>query len=369
MSYVSTQSHRFTLTAFRHGPARHGVFAALGLACLATPAAAFAQPTAPQAPVPPAAATTATNVAVTDPPPRPALADRLSGKAKEAYETGKVLFRDNSDFQGALGQFRDAYELSKDPGIKYNMAACEKSLLHYVRAAQLLREYLAESTGLLTDAEQTQAKQFMAAYELQTRSVKVVVNEPGAIIEIDGVKVGESPMASTVLLDVGPRKLHVFKPDFKDYTVDVSIGARDQILDIKLVRDIHEGKLLVTSTPEDAIITVDNRVVGQGSFTGTFSSGGHSVKVSAKDRKPFVMDVLIEDNKSRTLNVKLDRDSTPIGVYLGIAGAVVLAGTVTAGIIYLARPGTPDPVQGTFGRVGPGVGGFVQVNNAGGIRF
>jgi PEGA domain len=349
--------------------ARCTELAAFAFALLAALGTATAQPAAPKPPGAPAAATAIAADETKPPPARPVLADRLSGRAKEAYDTGKVLFRDNSDFQGALGQFREAYELSKDPGVKYNMAACEKSLLHYVRAAQLLREYLAESTGLLTDAEHAQAKQFMDAYELQTRSVKIVVNEPGATIEIDGAKVGESPLASTVLLDVGPRKLHVFKPDFKAYSAEVSIGMRDQILDIKLVRDIHEGKLLVTATPEDALITVDNRVVGQGSFTGTFSSGGHSVKVSAKDRKPFVMDVLIDDNKNRTLNVKLDRDSTPIGVYLGIAGAVVLAGTVTAGIIYLARPGTPDPVQGTFGRVSPGVGGFVQVNHAGGIRF
>jgi hypothetical protein len=352
-------------------------------AIIAASDAAAAQPARPPAPATAAAAKPGSGVAAAAGPAATAplaaapaaegsaapaaplpLSERLTGPAKEAYEAGKLLFRDNKDYDGALIKFRTAYETSKDPGLKWNMAACEKALKHYARTMQLLREYLAETAGTLSEDDQKAALTLIATCEQLTVNLRILVNEPEADVYVDDELVGKSPLASSVLVDIGARKIRVTKgAEYTEFSTEARVGgSREALVDAKISKVVHEGKLLV-ATQEDAMISVDGKLVGNGSYSGTLTSGGHSVKISAKDRKPFVSDVLIEDNKSRTLNVKLEREGTPSGVYWGIAGAVLVAGTATALIVYVAtRP--PDPTAGTFGSPG-----YVEVRRYNTITF
>src|SRR6478736_4874903 len=80
--------------------------------------------------------------------PKP-LAETLTGEAKSAYDSARVLFGDG-DFGGALVKFQAAYDKSKDPRLLWNMAACEKNLRHYARTLQLVRRYAAEGGSVLT---------------------------------------------------------------------------------------------------------------------------------------------------------------------------------------------------------------------------
>src|SRR5258708_2035721 len=74
------------------------------------------------------------------PAARPGLADSLTGAAKEAYEFGRML-RNNQDWAGALRKFEQAYSLSSDPRLLFNMAICARDLRAYARMQQLLKRY------------------------------------------------------------------------------------------------------------------------------------------------------------------------------------------------------------------------------------
>src|SRR4051812_12715849 len=91
-----------------------------------------AQPAAPKPPlkgrlpkpaasaVPSAAPTTAPSAA----PAPPSLGDTLTGQARTEYDLGKILYRDG-DFAAALVKFQKAYEISSEPRLLWNVAACE----------------------------------------------------------------------------------------------------------------------------------------------------------------------------------------------------------------------------------------------------
>src|SRR5215472_1613233 len=93
-------------------------------------------------------------VAAGAPTPRaPApLSRSLHGDALAEYEGGKALFK-GGDYAGALTRFRRAADLSSDPRLLWDMAACEQKLGHVAKMAMLIDKYLANGGALLTDAD------------------------------------------------------------------------------------------------------------------------------------------------------------------------------------------------------------------------
>src|SRR5258708_20803910 len=79
----------------------------------------------------------------------PSLAESLSGRAKEAYESAKVLLN-NHDWPGAYTKFQQAYDLSKDPRLLFNMAVCARAMRPYARTEQLLCRYEHEAPATLS---------------------------------------------------------------------------------------------------------------------------------------------------------------------------------------------------------------------------
>ena len=66
----------------------------------------------------------------------------------------------------------------------------------------------------------------------------------------------------------------------------------------------------MTAGPKDTI-TLDGKTVGGGSWSGTLSSGGHMLRITAPDMRPYQSDVVISDNETRTLTITLDKDVKP----------------------------------------------------------
>src|SRR4051812_38602326 len=90
------------------------------------------------------------------------LSASLSGEAKALYELGRARFSDG-DVAAALAKFQRAHELSQDPRLLWNVAACEAALKHYARAMSLVDRYLAGAASMISDRDREQASRFRAA--------------------------------------------------------------------------------------------------------------------------------------------------------------------------------------------------------------
>ena len=60
------------------------------------------------------------------------LAQTLTGAARDAFTSAQILLN-NGDFAGALTKYQEAYGLSKEPRLLFNMALCERNLHAYAR--------------------------------------------------------------------------------------------------------------------------------------------------------------------------------------------------------------------------------------------
>jgi hypothetical protein len=307
---------------------------------------------APSAPAAPSAAPPAPGAAPAAPAtPPPPLSESLQGPAKQAYESARLLAT-NRDFGSALGEFKQAYALSKDPRLLYNMAICEKELRHYSLMKATLEQYLREASGVITPESQNVAREALAAIKPLIATVHVNVNEPGAEVRIDGEVVGTTPLAEPLSLDTGRHQLEVRKTGFDPEQQSIETpGGTEPTVTITLKAQNHSSKLVVVADGE-ATVSIDGKSVSQGRFDGSLPSGTHQVTVTAPGKKDYNADIDLKDGETRTLQVTLESAKSGSALPWIIGGVVVVAGAAIGGY-FLFKPQdqtTPIP-QGKLGAV------------------
>jgi len=328
----------------------------------ASPAsAAHAIPPPPAPPVAPAGSPAAAPPATTAPTTAAAptkLSDRLQGPAKANYDAGKLLFGDG-DYSGALLKFSAAYDTAKDPGLLWNMVACEEKLRHYAKAVTNIDRYLSEGGAVLTDQDRADAKSLRDTLTAFTAPITITVNEADADVLLDGEVVAHSPLKGPIVADIGERHITVRKPGFRDFTTTLKVSTATTI-DAQLAKETHEARLDVRA-PDGAAIKIDGNSVGIGTWGGVLPSGGHTLNVSAPKMRAYQTELTLLDNQPRTVDVALEPESKNGGVpaWVWIVGGVAVAGGATiAGYALLHKGDTFAPA--TPGTINPGT---VQVSH------
>ncbi len=142
--------------------------------------------------------------------PEDSLAAALSGEARALYEIGRSLF-EAKDYAAALPKFQRAYELSADPRLLWNVAACEASLKHWARALTLVDRYVAAEGPRLSETDRTKTERFHTAAKQFVATVTVTA-PAGAAVAVDGEPAGTTPLAGPLYLDAGKHRVVFTKP-------------------------------------------------------------------------------------------------------------------------------------------------------------
>ena len=317
---------------------------ALGLllALATAPASAYAQGNA-AAPVPAAAAP---------------LSASLTGMARAEYEAGKLLYQDG-DFQNALVKFQSVYDLSHDGRLLWNIAVCEKNLRRYTRVLTTLDRYLVEAGSMISADDRQEAKDLAAAAKPLVSVLWITVSEPGAEILIDDTRVGTSPLAAGVKLDLGKRRIHIQKAGFKPFDrAEEVAGGTELAITATLEKEVHVGRLVVKAGETD-LISIDGNAVAQGKWDGKLSSGGHTLRVTSPGMTIYQSEVIVQDNKPREIQVTLTplAKASNLSKWLWIAGGAVLVTGAAIGGAVLSQPKPQTEVTGTLGTVYLSLGG------------
>lgn len=345
--------HRRTF-AFTSGLCVVGLFVAHSAAqtkpapAPAAPSAAAAATAAPNDGAPAPSASAAPQTPAAGQPPRP-LSESLTGIAKAEYEGAKILYGDK-DFASAIAKFQRAYELSGDARLLFNIAVCQKNLRKYSKMLATIRRYLEDGAAILTADDKAQAQEIVKTVEAFVSELKLNVDEKDAEVYVDDEKLGVTPITGPAFLDVGVRKIRVTKKGFKEALVTKQVPGGGPIsVDIRLEKEIHRGRLLVKTGPND-VISLDGKVIGRGKWEGSLASGGHTLKVTAPGMQSYQSEVVIQDNQTRRVDVTLNaqpRDTTATILWIA-GGAAVLAGAAVGGALLFQPPKTP-PVDGNLG--------------------
>ena len=315
---------------------------AVTLALLAP--AAFAQtPTPTGAPPAPPAPTAQ--------PAPPALGDALHGDAKAAYDSAKLLLA-NNDSAGALEKFKQAYELSKDPRLLYNMAICNKNLRAYARMKTLLERYERDAGATMTPDERASVNAALAAINNLVGALKLTVTPDGASVLLDGTPAATSPVKEPIFAELGKHTLTIKMSSFDpvEKAIDVA-GGNEIALTVALTPTPHVADLVV-ATDDAATVSIDGQVVGTGRYQARLASGRHSVHVTEPGRKAVDSDLDLRDGETRTLEVSLPEEKHG-AIWPWVVGGAVVVGAAVVGGYFLFKPSdtTVPPPQGALGGV------------------
>jgi hypothetical protein len=245
----------------------------------------------------------------TPPVRRGPLSQALPSDARRDYDAGKLLFEDG-DYATALLMYRTAYDRTHDPRLLWNVAACQKNLRHYAKAAVLLRRYLAEGGDFLSAGDRRDAQELSKAIAPFTVPMTLHVDEPGAQVWVDDEPVGTSPLPEPVVLDMGTRRVRVKKDGFRLVERDVPVGG-SAATSVEVVLQRESGRLEL-SAPAGAAVFVDEKEAGHGPrLVLDLPIGAHSLRVTAQRMRPLQRDVIVEDGRTRTLDLSLEAEAAP----------------------------------------------------------
>jgi hypothetical protein len=173
-----------------------------GLICLVAPVTAVAQ-----------------SVAAQDPD---------STKAAVRFQQGVELYREGS-YEGALAEFRKAYQISPSYRVLYNVAQAQYALHDFVGAYRVLRQYMAEGGADIASERRLQVDDMSAKLAERIARLEITANVVGADIRIDDVSVGRSPLSEAILVNVGTRKVSVVKAGLPEAVRVVTVAGRETV--------------------------------------------------------------------------------------------------------------------------------------------
>jgi hypothetical protein len=250
------------------------------------------------------------NASAQRPPPQAKpLGQSLPADAKRDYDAGKLLFEDG-DYATALLMYQAAYDRTHDPRLLWNVAVCKKNLRHYAKAAATLARYLAEGGTLISGSDRRDAQDLVKAIAPFTVTETIKVSEPDAHVFVDDEPVGTSPLPGPLVLDMGTRRVRVRKEGYRPVDREFPVGgSAPTTIDIVLEKQIGH---LILNVPEGATVAIDEKEVGRGPrIEVDLPIGAHAARVAAPKMRTLQTDVVVEDGKSRTLDLGLDVESAP----------------------------------------------------------
>ena len=161
-----------------------------------------------------------------------ARADDAAGEAakKEArahYDRGVQLYKEAA-YEAALVEFERAYQLVPSFRILYNMGQIRYEMNSFAAALKLFRRYLADGGTDVPQERKVEVEKRIAELELRVATVTVTVDTPDALVRVDDVVIGKSPLKEPLVVDIGYRKITAAK-DGKTDTKIVSVAGGDKI--------------------------------------------------------------------------------------------------------------------------------------------
>ncbi|MBX7195020.1 MAG: PEGA domain-containing protein [Sandaracinaceae bacterium] len=276
--------------------------------------------------------------------PAGAHAQARAGAAERAREAeARALFeqgREHAEAERwieALDSFRRSRAVSERPTTIFNIAT---TLIRLGRAQEALAtiaelERLADPTQharILSDAAEIRRQA-----EASLRHVTVRVSPVEATVEVDGELVAGEGAERTMVLDPGAHAVVVSAEGHVTQRFNLEPGSDQREIALAQL----DATLHVVPSVDTATVSVDGAVRGTGALELTLAPGSYAIGITAEGYLPFDRRVDLGAGATLTVDAALelippDTDITHSslfwGLTLGLGGALVLGGIITAAV-------------------------------------
>jgi len=185
----------------------------------------------------------------------------VKAEARERFDTGLHLF-EKGENAGALAEFKRAYQLIPNPLVLYNMGLVYAAMNRPVDAVDSLNQFMGDP-GEAGEAQRKHAEQVRVEQTKRVAQLVVLTDHP-ATIEVDGVEVGRTPLATPIRVASGSHVVAVEAPGFLGSRREVTLAGQitETIAMGMEPTDTRMAQLVVTAAVPGAEVVVNGKRVG-----------------------------------------------------------------------------------------------------------
>lgn len=268
-------------------------------------------------------------------PPAPEPAAEAKQEAARRFESAINLYEDG-DYLLALAEFERVYELVPDYRVLYNIGQVSMQLGRYARALRTLREYMSRGGDAIPNDRRSAVRSDLEVLERRTASLTLDIQPPGAEVWVDGVLVGQAPLAEPLVVDVGERSVQVRLSGYVGRTQAVTLAGGDK-RDVTLKLDpeprvaVAPGKSAPTRVSTAAPSSKPRTLVWVGwGTTAALAAGSAVAAVLGATSASNLKDLRDSRDATReSLDAERDRARTRFIVADVLGVAAVAAGATT----------------------------------------
>lgn len=165
------------------------------------------------------------------------------GDAPAHFARALELYQEQ-DYAGALVEFRRAHELAPSYKMLFNIGQVCYQLNDYACAMRSFETYLREGGSAVSSERKAEVEKEIAKLRARVGHLEIVTNVPGAEVSIDDVVVGKTPLAQSVVVSTGKRRVSATKEGYTPVSRIVEVAGTDSSR-VELVFTAGNGAAIV----------------------------------------------------------------------------------------------------------------------------
>lgn len=290
------------------------------------------------------------------PPPQPGAAPKSDAAAPPADLQAQAAERKKAADQSmealryadALAGYGEAYTITKDPALLYNMGRALQALNRFPEALEKLEAFEAAASPELK-ARVPRLQKLIAEIRARVSALTVHTNVEGARILVRNTVVGKSPLSAPLKLESGKAEIEIEAEGYFPGKKTVELpGGSELRVDIDLFSRNTTGILSVQASAKGAEVLVDGKRIGIAPLELNVAKGTHTVVVRHPSYRVYETSAVVPAGGSKTVVATLqDTSIAKKWWFWTAAGALVTAGVVVTVAAVVERP--PDS-----GTIAPG---------------
>ncbi len=150
----------------------------------------------------------------------------VATEASRRFQRGVMLYNEG-DFRGALLEFRRAHTLLPRASALYNIGQTEFQLREYAAALRTLERFLVE-TGKQA-AHHAEVRETVELLRDRVGHIELRSDRERCEVAVDDQRVGTTPLAESLLVSIGRRRLAVSCPGGPRASREVDVAARETV--------------------------------------------------------------------------------------------------------------------------------------------
>jgi hypothetical protein len=151
-----------------------------------------------------------------------------SEKAAVRFQQAVELYREGS-YEGALAEFRKAYQISPSYRVLYNIAQTQYELHDFVGAYKSLMQYMTEGGSEIHADRRFQVDEMFAKLGERMANLEISVNVGDADIRVDDVSIGVSPLPGPISVNVGAHKVSALKVGSPEAIRVLTVAGKERV--------------------------------------------------------------------------------------------------------------------------------------------